>query len=287
MLARLLAYAQYIVPRYGLTALVYRVTRIRSRAFKDLMIRWFIKLYGIDTADVEGAIPDDFDTFNAFFIRALRPESRPVDQAANSIISPVDGTVSQAGRLAGSGILQAKGHDYTVGDLLAIDLDEAHRYANGSFATIYLAPYNYHRVHAPLAGRLVAGHYVPGELFSVNNATAAIIPDLFARNERVVLHFETAAGPAAVVLVGALNVGSISTPWTGELRPRKTGTVEPIEFPDAPTAVAKGDLLGWFNMGSTVIVLLPAGSCDWVDGLDPGKALRMGEAIGRLAVPAA
>ena len=284
MLGRLFAYAQYLVPRYGLTALVYRLTRIRNRAFKDFMIRRFIKLYRIDTADVEGSIPDAFETFNAFFIRELKGEARPVDAPGNSIVSPVDGTVSQAGRLDRSRILQAKGLDYTVDDLLAIDLEEAHRYDEGTFATIYLAPYNYHRVHAPLAGRLTSAHYVPGELFSVNTATASVIPGLFARNERVVLHFETAIGPAAVVLVGALNVGSISTPWTGELRPRKSGTVDTLALDGGPSrTVAKGDLLGWFNMGSTVIVLLPAGASEWHDDLQPGRALRMGEAIGRIA----
>ena len=283
MFTRALAYLQYLVPRYALTAIVYRLARIRSVAIKNFLIRRFVRLYSIDTADVANDIPDGFATFNEFFVRELRAGTRPIAADAACIISPVDGTVSQAGAVAGNAVLQAKGHMYTLDELLAIELGAARRNENGLFATIYLAPYNYHRVHAPLAGRLVAAHYVPGDLFSVNTATAAIIPGLFRRNERVVLHFETAAGPAAVVLVGALNVGSITTPWSGELRPRKSGVVEIIETAGLSTDVARGDLLGWFNMGSTVIVLLPAEAGHWQEELVAGRSLRMGEAIGQLA----
>jgi phosphatidylserine decarboxylase len=282
VLSRSLAYLQYLVPRYALTALVYRLARIRRVAIKNFLIERFIRLYRIDTADVRGEIPDAFGTFNEFFVRELRDGTRPIDAGPGSIVSPVDGTVSQAGTIVGDALLQAKGRSYTLDDLLAIELEAARRYENGMFATIYLAPYNYHRVHAPLAGRLVAAHYVPGDLFSVNAATAAIIPGLFRRNERVVLHFETVAGPAAVVLVGALNVGSISTPWSGELRPRRSGVVEIIDITGQPADLAKGDLLGWFNMGSTVIVLLPASVGHWHRHLVPGQSLRMGEAIGSL-----
>jgi phosphatidylserine decarboxylase len=282
VLSRSLAYLQYLVPRYALTALVNRLARIRRVAIKNFLIERFIRLYRIDTADVRGAIPDAFGTFNEFFVRELRDGTRPIDAGPGSIVSPVDGTVSQAGTIVGDALLQAKGRSYTLDDLLAIELEAARRYENGMFATIYLAPYNYHRVHAPLAGRLVAAHYVPGDLFSVNAATAAIIPGLFRRNERVVLHFETVAGPAAVVLVGALNVGSISTPWSGELRPRRSGVVEIIDITGQPADLAKGDLLGWFNMGSTVIVLLPASVGHWHRHLVPGQSLRMGEAIGSL-----
>ena len=169
-----------------------------------------------------------------------------------------------------------------IDDLLATDLEQAVALADGSFATIYLAPYNYHRVHAPFDGKVVAARYVPGDLFSVNAATAKYVPGLFRRNERLVLHFETPQGPAAVILVGALNVGSISTPWSGQIRPRKSGVVETIDLDNGPDTIKKGDLLGWFNMGSTVIVLMPAGSCEWHDDLEPGKTVRMGESIGKI-----
>jgi phosphatidylserine decarboxylase len=192
----------------------------------------------------------------------------------------VDGTVSAAGRINDNSIFQAKGHEYTLDDLLATDLQEARNYVDGSFATIYLAPFNYHRVHAPFDGELVAARYVPGDLFSVNKATAAHVPGLFRRNERLLLHFRTALGPAVLIFVGALNVGSISTPWSGEIRPRKHGVVEMIDLANAAREITKGDLLGWFNMGSTVIVLLPRGTSDWSQDLQSDKTVRMGTVIG-------
>ena len=283
MMTRLFVYLQYLLPRYWITAVIYQLARIRQPAIKDFLITGFMRLYAIDTADVKREIPQGFATFNEFFVRELRDGARPVDTLQDTLVSPVDGTVSQAGTLLSDRILQAKGHDYSLDELLAADLDTAQAFADGSFATIYLAPYNYHRVHAPIAGKLVAAHYVPGDLFSVNTATAATIPGLFRRNERLILHFRAACGPVAVILVGALNVGSITTPWSGEIRPRKSGIVENLALDGASRDVCKGDLLGWFNMGSTVIVLLPRGACTWRDGLRAGAGLRMGETIGTVA----
>ena len=287
MLSRLFAYLQYLLPKYWLTAVVYRLARIRVPAVKDGLIRGFLKLYDVRLDEVGGRVPGDFATFNDFFIRELKDGARPIDPDPNSIVSPADGTLSQSGTLRGNRLLQAKGIDYTLEELLAADLDNAREFDGGEFATIYLAPYNYHRVHAPAAGELVAAHYVPGDLFSVNSRTAAHVPGLFSRNERVNLHFRTAFGPMVVVLVGALNVGSISTPWSGEMRPRKSGVVERIDISTAPRDVARGDLLGWFNMGSTVIVLLPKNSVRWHDGFEAGTTTVMGKAIGELAVPGA
>jgi len=282
MFARLFAYVQYLLPKYLLTAIIYRIARIKSQGFKNFLIKHFVKLYDVETNDILLPLPDGFATFNEFFTRELADGARPIDADARSIVSPVDGTVSQAGSLRDTEILQAKGIDYSLDDLLAINLDEARAFANGRFATIYLAPYNYHRVHAPLAGKLVSGSYVPGDLFSVNTATATHIRGLFRRNERLILNFETAAGQAALIFVGALNVGSITTPWTGEIRPRHKGVVESIDLGDQPIDIAKGDLLGWFNMGSTVILLLPDGVADWNDSMVAGNTLRMGETIGAL-----
>jgi len=276
---------QYLLPRHWLTAAVWRIARIKHRATKDFLIRRFVDAFDVELDEVRGKVPDDFATFNDFFVRELKDDARPIDADDDAVVAPADGTVSFAGRIRGDTIFQAKGLDYTLSDLLATDLDEAERYVDGSFATIYLAPYNYHRVHAPLAGELVAARYVPGDLFSVNKSTAARVNGLFRRNERLVMHFRTAVGPAAVVFVGALNVGSISTPWTGEIRPRKTGVVDVLDISSHPVGVAKGDLLGWFNMGSTVILLLPAGACDWDDDLEPGHTVRMGEEIGELRNP--
>jgi len=283
MLARLFAYLQYILPKYWLTAIVYRVARIRHTGFKNFIITRFVKLYKVDTADILLSLPNDFANFNEFFIRELHADARPIDADAQAIVSPVDGTVSQAGELREQAILQAKGIEYSLDELLATNLAEARAFADGHFATIYLAPYNYHRVHAPIAGELVSASYVPGDLFSVNAATAANIPGLFRRNERLILNFDTSIGAVAVIFVGALNVGSISTPWSGEIRPRHSGVVESIDLGAEPITVNKGELLGWFNMGSTVILLLPKGVSSWNEDLSAGKTLRMGEAIGDLS----
>ena len=286
MLSRLFVLMQYLLPKYLLTALVFHLARIRLPAVKNALIRGFLGLYDVRLDEVRDRVPEDFGTFNDFFIRELKEGARPVDPDARSIVSPADGTLSQAGTLRGNRILQAKGIDYTLEDLLAADLDTARQFAGGAFATIYLAPYNYHRVHAPVDGELTAAHYVPGDLFSVNGMTAAHVPGLFSRNERLNLHFRTAFGPMVVVLVGALNVGSISTPWSGEIRPRKSGVVETVDLSAAPREIRKGDLLGWFNMGSTVILLLPANSCSWRANFEPGVATVMGEAIGDITAPA-
>jgi len=281
VLAALFVALQYVLPQHLLTALVWRIARIRNAAIKDFLITRFVGLYKVDIDDVELAVPSGFATFNDFFVRALKADARPVDLANDSIVSPVDGTISVAGTIRHDSIIQAKGIDYTLLDLLATDTEQANAYVDGSFATIYLAPYNYHRVHAPLDGELIAAHYIPGDLFSVNDATVARVPGLFRRNERLVMHWQTASGPFCLVFVGALNVGSISTPWSGERRPQKRGVVDVLDLSRQTTAIRKGDLLGWFNMGSTVILLSPAGVYEWDDKLQVGATVRVGEAIGR------
>jgi phosphatidylserine decarboxylase len=275
---------QRLLPKRLLTALVYRLARIRVPAIKNMLIQAFLKIYAVDLDEVAESVPNDFVTFNDFFIRELKSDARLVDSSDSSIVSPADGFISAAGYIENNSVLQAKGLDYELEELLATDLDEARRYYDGSYATIYLAPFNYHRVHAPLAGELVAARFVPGTLFSVNQVTVSNIRGLFVRNERLICQFRTAAGPCAVIFVGAMNVGSISTPWTGEIRPRKGNVVEDIDLRNAtaPTRVKKGDLLGWFNMGSTVILLLPPQVCVWRSDLSPGDSLRMGEAIGQI-----
>ncbi len=283
MLARLFVVLQYVLPKHVLTALVWRIARIRHAATKDFLITRFVALYDVDVEEVLKDVPADFTTFNDFFIRELQADARPVDTGDGTIVSPVDGTVSVAGPVRGDSLIQAKGIDYSLDDLLATDLEDAAAYIDGCFATIYLAPYNYHRIHAPLAGELVAARYIPGDLFSVNKTTVERVSGLFRRNERLVMHFKTDRGPAVLILVGALNVGSIATPWTGELRPRKNGVVDVLDLSSHPTVVKKGDLLGWFNLGSTVILMLPAETCEWDDDLRAGETLRVGEAIGQLS----
>lgn len=284
MLDRLFVLLQYLLPRHLLTALVWRIARIRTPAVKDALIRGFIRVFDVDLEEVRGEVPGGFATFNDFFVRELRDGAREIEGNADVVVSPVDGTVSAAGTIDGTTIFQAKGVGYSLADLLATDLDQVEHYVDGRFATIYLAPYNYHRVHAPLAGHLTAARYVPGDLFSVNEATVSHLPGLFTRNERLILHFTTDIGPLVVLLVGALNVGSISTPWTGEIRPRATGVVDELNLraAHADCTVAKGDLLGWFNMGSTVIVLMPRNACDLRNDMQCGTQVRMGEALATL-----
>ena len=283
-IAQLFLLLQHIMPKRLITAIVYRLARIRVRFIKDFLIRSFVKIYEVNLDEVQKSVPDGFINFNDFFIRELADGSRPIDSSDLSIVSPADGIISAAGSIERNAVLQAKGHDFSLEELLATDLDEAQRYYDGSFATIYLAPFNYHRVHAPLAGELIAAHFVPGSLFSVNQTTVSFLRGLFTRNERLICHFRTAAGPMVLIFVGALNVGSITTPWTGEIRPRKGHVVENMDLQSSSQAktVNKGDLLGWFNMGSTIIMLLPPGVCDWRSGLKSGEALRMGESLGRI-----
>lgn len=282
--ARFFVLLQRLLPRYLLTALVYRLARIRLRAGKDFLITRFIAWFGVDTDEVAEPVPDGYATFNDFFVRALTPGARVVDAAADSIVSPVDGTVSAAGSIDHETLLQAKGLSYSLTDLLATDTADAGLYVGGAFATLYLAPCDYHRVHAPLAGELKALRYVPGDLFSVNEATVAWLPGLFVKNERLVCHLATANGPMVLVFVGAMNVGTIHSVWTGDIRPRRSGVVAEFDLRGltADTAFAKGDLLGWFNFGSTVILVAPPGMTEGFVRLEAGRTLRMGQVIGRL-----
>lgn len=276
---------QRLLPQHFLMAVVGRIADSRARAVKNALIRGFIRLYGIDTSNLARPVPDGFKSFNDFFTRELADGARPVDPSPATVVSPVDGIVSAAGPIEGEMLLQAKGIRYRLEDLLATDLTDVASYTNGSFATLYLAPYDYHRVHSPVAGELTAARYVPGHLYSVNSITVRLLPRLFTRNERLVCHLRTAVGPMAIIFVGALNVGSVSTPWTGRIRPRKKGVVDNLKLAaDTPAAVDKGQLLGWFNMGSTVILLLPPGRCTWHEGLAHGARVTMGQAIGSLAI---
>jgi len=284
MLATFFVLLQKILPKNVITAIVYRMTRIRSRATKDFLIRNFARLYNVNLEEVKLSVPNDFSCFNAFFIRELADGARPIANAKNAIVSPVDGTVSAADQIEKDSLVQAKGIHYSLTDFLAIETQTAEIFAGGEFTTIYLAPYNYHRIHAPLAGRLEAMHYIPGKLFSVNSATVSRLPGLFVKNERLVCHFTSSVGQWILVFVGAMNVGSISTPWTGEIRPKKTGVVESLNIiaAEADLDVDKGDLLGWFNMGSTVVLLCPPNFSSGLKDLQLGQQVRFGQEIGKV-----
>lgn len=271
---------QYVIPQHGLSQLVYRLTRWHI-PLKNPVIRWFIRHYGVDMSIAEAAEPDYYACFNDFFTRALRAGVRPIDGDPEVIVSPVDGKISQLGTIAGDRIFQAKGHDYTLADLLAGQdtLVEAFRY--GAFMTIYLSPRDYHRIHMPLLGKLTRMIYVPGKLFAVNPHTARTVPNLFARNERVITLFDTVIGPVALILVGAINVGSMETVWEGLITPAKQRRITLWDY-DGSLTLSKGAEMGRFNMGSTVIVLTRQDTVKWLDGMLPGISLRMGQRIGML-----
>ncbi len=274
---------QYLLPQHGLSRLVHALARLRANWIKNALIGAFMRGFKPDLSEAIAPDPRSYPTFNAFFTRALAPGVRPVAPEESAIVSPADGAVSECGDIHGDRLLQAKGHDYTLDALLAGRGTLVQRFAGGQFATIYLAPWNYHRIHMPLAGRLAGAWYVPGRLFSVNRTTARHVAGLFARNERVVCSFEGAV-PFVLVMVGALNVGSMETVWHGEITPRRPRT--PASLPvGASATLAKGAEMGRFNMGSTVILLLPPGRSAWDASLAAGRLLKVGERIGGVETP--
>lgn len=278
---KLFAAIQQKLPTRALSSGMHALTRIEAAWFKNAFIRIFMRLFKISLDEAVVQQPESFKSFNAFFTRALQPSARTVDAHDKAFVSPVDGTISQFGDIVDGQLIQAKGHSYSAETLLAGKADWAAEFAGGQFITIYLAPYNYHRIHMPIKGRLREWAYVPGRLFSVNHATARALPGVFARNERVVAIFDTELGPMAMVLVGALFVGSMETVWSGEISPPHVRDPEPGIYSQTQTVVLeKGMEMGRFNMGSTVILLTPQ-KLGW-NQLAPKQTLRMGERIATL-----
>lgn len=273
---------QHLLPQHALSRLVGAIAGSRIGFLRRALIAAFLRHYPVDLAEAARTDPTDYDSFNDFFTRRLRPGARPPDSDPRAMLCPVDGIVSQAGRIEEDSLLQAKGIRYSAATLLGGDAATAAEFRGGAFATLYLAPHNYHRIHMPCAGTLRLARFVPGDLFSVNAATAAAVPSLFARNERIACVFDTAAGPMAVVLVGALFVGSMSLAWAGAVRPRARRAVTELPARDPFIALDRGAELGWFNMGSTVIVMFAPQGPSLVEGLAPGSAVRVGQ---RLATP--
>jgi phosphatidylserine decarboxylase len=279
--ARLFVALQQILPQHALSSVMYRLARIRWRPFKDLLIGIVLRLYRIDMTEAEEPDPRAYPTFNAFFTRALRPDARPIDPDPLAILSPVDGAISQVGRIGSGRVIQAKGRDYSVEELLGGDAERAEAFTDGAFATIYLAPSDYHRIHMPLGGNLVWMRHVPGRLFSVNATTADLVPRLFARNERVVCQFETDAGAMAMALVGAIFVGGIETVWAGEITPVKAQRqLVGASAEDQSLRLERGAEMGRFNLGSTVILLFEPGRVRWEETLAPGQKVRLGQRLG-------
>lgn len=275
--------SQYVLPKRALTVLMGALARARGGALTTAVIRWFVRHYGVDMG--EAADPDvaSYQTFNDFFTRALKPGARPVANA--DLICPIDGAVSQFGRIERDQIFQAKGHRYTTTALLAGDAPLARDFEDGEFVTLYLSPKDYHRIHMPCDGRLRKMVYVPGELFSVNPATARGVPGLFARNERVVCLFDGPRGPFAMVLVGATIVGSMATVWHGVVNPPRRPDVCTWRYDDRPVVLRRGEEMGRFLLGSTVVMLFPKDcmrfNADWA----PERPVRMGEAMASYLTP--
>lgn len=269
---------QYLLPQHFLSMLMHRLTRCRWPWLKNAMIKAIIRQYQVDMSLAKQQDITAFEHFNAFFTRDLRPEVRPL--ANSDIVSPVDGKISQIGGIEGGRIIQAKGQDYSVAELLGNDTAMAAQFAGGQFATIYLSPRDYHRIHMPCAGRLQQMRYVPGKLFSVNPRTVRAVPRVFARNERLVTVFETDFGPVAVILVGAIFVGSMQTVWhDGEITPPYGKHFRDWQYQTDEVQLPKGAEMGRFNMGSTVVLLLSPDAPPWRQTLTADNQLVMGEAL--------
>jgi len=277
---RLFVWMQYVLPHHTLSRLVGGLAASEKPWIKNPLIKWFSQRFGISLEEAKIQDPTAFPSFNAFFTRALQEGARPIDATEQGIVSPADGVVSQCGQIRGSDVLQAKGAYFSVYELLGGDAALAEEFINGHFATIYLSPKDYHRVHMPISGTLRKILYVPGRLFSVNNATAEQVPKLFARNERAVCVFDTDAGPVAVILVGAMIVAAIETVFTGQITPL-ANKVQTIDFSKQPLSREKGEELGRFLLGSTVVLLFPENACQWQPELAAGSTLKMGQLIGK------
>jgi len=270
---------QHLLPQHLLSRCVGWLAGCEVSWIKNPLIRAFIKQYDVNMAEAKRQTAEEFSCFNDFFTRELLPDARTVALEDNVITSPADGAVSQLGPIKGGRVFQAKGQDYSLVELLGGDEERAQPFQEGEFATIYLSPKDYHRVHMPITGTLREMIYVPGDLFSVNQTTAENVPRLFARNERVVAIFDTARGPMAMVLVGAMIVAAIETVWHGLVTPpKREKRVARYGIPENIT-IEKGDEMGRFLLGSTVILCFPKDTMHWLETQTAGAPLRMGEAI--------
>jgi phosphatidylserine decarboxylase len=275
---------QYLLPKHALTLFAGRIARVEAGAWTHHLIRWFIRRYGVNMAEAANPDPASYASFNAFFTRSLKPGVRPLARAA--YVCPVDGAVSQFGRIERDQIFQAKGHHYSTRALVGGDAALAAQFDDGEFATIYLSPKDYHRIHMPVDATLRRMIHVPGDLFSVNPATAQGVPGLFARNERVVCVFDAPHGadgalrPFVLVLVGATIVGSMSTVWHGVVNPPRPGRLREWTYVDDPLALRRGEEMGSFLLGSTVVMLWPKDTIALNPQWAPGQPVRLGEAMG-------
>ena len=274
---RLAVLPQYLIPKQALTMLMGKLANKQAGALTTAVIRWFIKKYKVNMQEAANPDPASYASFNEFFTRPLHAGARTI--SASPWVCPVDGAISQFGKIEGNQIFQAKGHHYSTEALLAGDHAMAAQFKDGQFATIYLSPRDYHRIHMPCAGKLQKMIYVPGDLFSVNPTTARGVPGLFARNERVVCLFEGAEGPFVMVLVGATIVGSMATVWHGIVNPPRTSQVRVWEYNNQDVVLNQGEEMGRFLLGSTVVMLMPAGERKFSSAWRPTQPVVLGESM--------
>lgn len=280
---RIFALIQLFLPHHFLSGIMYKITRIEILWFKNLIIKKIIDIYDVDMSQAQNEKAEDFKSFNDFFTRPLKATARPIAEGAHSIISPVDGTVSETGKINNDQIFQAKGKTYSLETLLGGSPERAEFYRNGYFATLYLSPRDYHRIHMPLSGRLREMVHVPGRLFSVSPSTTRSVAGLFARNERVIAGFSTDAGAMAMILVGAIFVSSMETVWAGTITPPRGKHLRQWSYDTQdPICLERAEEMGRFNMGSTVILLFPESRIEWEQDLVAGKKVQFGEKIGEV-----
>ncbi len=270
---------QYLLPKHLVSVLAGKLAGIQTPWLKNLMIKRFAKAYKIDMSIAEEPELTFYKNFNHFFTRSIRLDTRPIDSDENSLCSPVDGAISQFGAIAKARIIQAKKRDYSVIELLGGSQSEAELFIDGQFCTIYLAPKDYHRIHMPCDGELLSMTHIPGQLFSVNPLTARNVPKLFARNERVVSLFSTSFGKIAIVAVGATIVGSIETIWAGTITPPTRNSIARKDYPNNSIRIAKGDEMGRFKLGSTVIILTQKNNWQWQEKIQLEQDLILGEKL--------
>ncbi len=271
---------QYVIPQHALSVLMHTLTRSQVKWFKNAFIRFITWKFDVNLDEAAVSDRDFYPSFNAFFTRELRKGIRPIADGEDCVVSPVDGAISQLGPIIEQTIVQAKGRSYSVEELLGGNKALAQQYDDGQFATIYLSPRDYHRIHMPIAGKLKSMRYVPGKLFSVNPRTARAVPRLFARNERLICVFETELGDVTLVLVGAIFVGSMETVWAGQITPPYGKTIENWTYQGSDAlCFEKGQEMGRFNMGSTVVMLLPAGLKPFKQQWQAEKKIQLGQAM--------
>jgi len=282
LLGKIFPLIQYLLPHHLLSSIMYLITRSEWKPLKDLIIRNIINIYNVELNQAADTDPSHYRSFNDFFTRELKPDARPIAPGKETLASPVDGAVSQSGKIEQGRIFQAKGHDFTLHELVGGDPKITEMFDDGSFATIYLSPRDYHRIHMPITGTLKKMTHVPGRLFSVSPSTTQNIPRLFSRNERIVNLFDTEAGPMALIMVGAIFVSSMDTVWAGTVTPKSRRTTS-WEYGKKSTAAIKlqrGQEMGRFNMGSTVILLFGKDAVELAAELQPETRLLMGQQIG-------